>query len=90
MMCSSAAERMIVAISEPNIVNTSTDSRMGRIYLNPTIKAYPAFENFYGMENTIERIVGYFRYAAQSLEEKNKFFLCWVRSAAANHPLSNA
>ena len=72
MMFSSAAERMIAAIGEPNIVDTSTDSRLGRIYLNRTIKVYPAFENFYGMEDTIERIVGYFRYAAQGLEERKQ------------------
>jgi serine protein kinase len=72
MMFSSASERMIAAIGEPNIVDTSTDSRLGRIYLNRTIKVYPAFENFYGMEDTIERIVGYFRYAAQGLEERKQ------------------
>ena len=72
MMCSSAAERMIVAIGERNIVDTNTDSKLGRIYLNRTIKVYQAFENFYGMEDTIERIVGYFRYAAQGLEERKQ------------------
>ena len=72
MMCSSAAERMIVAIGERNIVDTNTDSKLGRIYLNRTVKVYPAFENFYGMEDTIERIVGYFRYAAQGLEERKQ------------------
>ena len=72
MMYSSAAERMIAAIGEPEIVDTSTDSRLGRIYLNRTIKVYPAFENFYGMEDTIERIVGYFQYAAQGLEERKQ------------------
>ena len=72
MMCSSAAERMIVAIGERNIVDTNTDSKLGRIYLNRTIKVYPAFENFYGMEDTIEPIVGYFRYAAQGLEERKQ------------------
>ena len=72
MMFSSAAERMIAAIGEPEIVDTSTDSRLGRIYLNRTIKVYPAFQNFYGMEETIERIVGYFQYAAQGLEERKQ------------------
>ena len=72
IMCSSAAERMIVAIGERNIVDTNTDSKLGRIYLNRTIKVYPAFENFYGMEDTIERIVGYFQNAAQGLEERKQ------------------
>src|SRR3990170_2026488 len=68
-MYASAAERMIAAIGEPEIVDTSTDPRLGRIFLNRTIKRYPTFADFYGMEETIERIVGYFTYAAQGLEE---------------------
>ncbi len=65
----SAAERMIAAIGEPEMVDTSHDQRLGRIFLNRTMKRYPAFSDFYGMESTIERIVGYFKYAAQGLEE---------------------
>jgi serine protein kinase len=72
MMFSTAAERMIAAIGEPEIIDTSMDPRLGRIYLNRTIKVYPAFEKFYGMEDTIERIVGYFQYAAQGLEERKQ------------------
>ena len=72
MMYSTAAERMIAAIGEPEIIDTSMDPRLGRIYLNRTIKVYPAFEKFYGMEDTIERIVGYFQYAAQGLEERKQ------------------
>lgn len=68
----SAAERMITAIGEPELVDTSTDSRLGRIFLNRTIKRYPSFKGFYGMEDTIERIVGYFQYAAQGLEERKQ------------------
>ena len=60
-MYASAAERMIAAIGEPELIDTSTDERFGRIFLNRTIKVYPAFHDFYGMEDTIERIVGYFR-----------------------------
>lgn len=68
----SAAERMITAIGEPELIDTSNDSRLGRIFLNRTIKRYPSFEGFYGMEDTIERIVGYFQYAAQGLEERKQ------------------
>jgi serine protein kinase len=64
-----AAERMIAAIGEPEMVDTSNDQRLGRIFLNRTMKRYPAFSDFYGMESTVERIVGYFKYAAQGLEE---------------------
>lgn len=68
----SAAERMVAAIGEPELVDTSKDSRLGRIYMNRTLKVYPAFRDFYGLEETIERIVGYFRHAAQGLEERKQ------------------
>ena len=68
----SAAERMLAAIGEPEIVDTSHDQRLGRIFMNRTIRVYPTFADFYGMEETIERIVGYFRHAAQGLEERKQ------------------
>src|SRR5580765_4513575 len=66
------AERLLKAIGEPVMVDTSQDPRLGRIFMNRTIKIYPAFEDFYGMEETIERIVGFFRHAAQGLEERKQ------------------
>lgn len=69
MMYATSAERMINAIGEPGLIDTSKDPRLSRIHLNRTIKVYPAFKNFYGMEDTIERIVGFFKHAAQGLEE---------------------
>jgi serine protein kinase len=71
-MMASAAERMLQAIGEPELVDTSFDSRIGRIFMNRTIKVYPAFAEFFGMEETIERIVGFFRHAAQGLEERKQ------------------
>ncbi len=68
-MYATPSERMVAAIGEPKIVDTSTDPRLGRIFFNRTIKRYPVFDNFFGMEETVERIVGYFKYAAQGLEE---------------------
>ena len=67
-----AAERMVAAIGEPVVIDTSQDARFGRIFMNRTIKQYPAFSDFYGMEETIERIVGFFRHAAQGLEERKQ------------------
>ena len=72
MAFASAAERMLAAIGEPEIVDTSHDPRLGRIFMNRSIRVYPAFADFYGMEETIERIVGYFRHAAQGLEERKQ------------------
>lgn len=67
-----AAERMVKAIGEPTKVDTSNDSRLSRIFLNRTVKVYPAFKDFFGMEDTVERIVGFFKHAAQGLEEKKQ------------------
>jgi serine protein kinase len=72
MAYASASERMLAAIGEPEMVDTSTDSRLGRIFMNRTIRVYPSFVDFYGMEETIERIVGYFRHSAQGLEERKQ------------------
>ena len=67
-----AAERMVKAIGEPERVDTASDPRLSRIFLNRTLKVYPAFKDFYGMEETVERIVSYFRHAAQGLEERKQ------------------
>ena len=72
MKYATAAERMIAAIGEPEYCDTSKDPRLSRIFFNRTIKRYPSFKNFFGMEDTIERIVGYYKHAAQGLEEKRQ------------------
>jgi serine protein kinase len=72
MRYASATERLLAAIGEPQIIDTAKDARLGRIFLNRTIRAYPAFAGFYGMEETIERIVSFFRHAAQGLEERKQ------------------
>lgn len=68
----SAAERMLVAIGEPQKIDTREDSRLSRLFANKVIKVYPAFKEFYGAEEAIEQIVSYFRHAAQGLEEKKQ------------------
>ncbi|MDV4177180.1 PrkA family serine protein kinase [Rhizobium brockwellii] len=67
-----ATERLLAAIGEPQMVDTAKDSRLGRIFMNRTIRTYPAFTGFHGMEETIERIVSFFRHAAQGLEERKQ------------------
>lgn len=67
-----AAERMLLAIGEPELVDTSRDSRLSRIFSNKVIKRYPEFSDFYGMEDAVENIVSFFRHAAQGLEEKKQ------------------
>ena len=72
MMYASAAERILSAIGTPNIIDTKLDDRLSRIYSNKVIKRYPAFEEFYGMEDSIDQIVSFFKHAAQGLEEKKQ------------------
>jgi serine protein kinase len=72
LVYSTATERLLAAIGEPEMVDTSKDPRLGRIFMNRTIRVYPAFSEFYGMEETIERIVGFLRHAAQGLEERKQ------------------
>ncbi len=67
-----AAERLLLAIGEPEFVDTSKDPRLSRIFSNKIIKRYPAFSEFYGMEEAIEQIVSFFRHAAQGLEERKQ------------------
>ncbi|AQR64093.1 PrkA family serine protein kinase [Aquaspirillum sp. LM1] len=67
-----ASERMLMAIGEPELIDTRHDSRLSRIFTNKVLKVYPAFREFYGMEEAIEQVVAYFRHAAQGLEEKKQ------------------
>ncbi|WP_297926914.1 PrkA family serine protein kinase [uncultured Agitococcus sp.] len=67
-----AAERLLMAIGEPEVIDTSRDPRLSRIFSNKVIRRYPAFSEFYGMEEAVEKIVSYFRHAAQGLEEKKQ------------------
>jgi serine protein kinase len=67
-----AAERMLEAIGEPELIDTRHDPRHSRIFANKVIKIYPAFREFYGMEEVIEQVVSYFRHAAQGLEERKQ------------------
>src|SRR3954466_14686079 len=72
MVYASAPERILAAIGEPVLLDTAKDGRLGRMFMNRTIRVYPAFSEFYGMEETIERIVSFFRHAAQGLEERKQ------------------
>ena len=68
----SAAERLLMAIGEPELIDTSLDPRLSRIFSNKVIKRYPAFADFHGMEEAVERIVSFFKHAAQGLEERKQ------------------
>jgi len=67
-----AAERMLAAIGEAQMVDTRDDPALSRLFANKVIRRYPAFAEFYGMEDAIEQVVSFFRHAAQGLEERKQ------------------
>ena len=72
MAYANSAERLVAAIGEPKLVDTSNDKRLSRIFSNRVMKLYDSFEYFYGMEEPIEQIVSFLKHAAQGLEEKKQ------------------
>ena len=72
LVYATAAERILAAIGQPELLDTRHDQRLSRLFGNKVIKIYPAFKDFYGLEDPIEQVVSYFRHAAQGLEEKKQ------------------
>ena len=72
MAYANAAERMLAAIGVPEVIDTSSDPRLSRIFSNKKVRMYSAFKDFYGAEDSIERMVAYFRHFAQGLEESKQ------------------
>jgi serine protein kinase len=68
----SAAERLLLAIGQPELVDTAQDPKLSRLFSNRVIGRYPAFSEFYGMEDAIEQIVSYLKHSAQGLEERKQ------------------
>ncbi len=76
------AERMLKAIGEPTLVDTSKDLRLRIIHGNATIKIYKPFSEVYGMEHVIERLVSFFTHSAQGLEESRQ--ICELHGPVAS------
>ncbi|NDH09219.1 MAG: PrkA family serine protein kinase [Gammaproteobacteria bacterium] len=66
------AERLLMAIGEPELVDTRHDPILSRLFSNKIISHYPVFNDFYGMEEPIQQIVGFLKHAAQGLEESKQ------------------
>lgn len=66
------AERLLMAIGEPELVDTRHDPILSRLFSNKVISRYPVFNDFYGMEEPIQQIVGFLKHAAQGLEESKQ------------------
>lgn len=67
-----AAERLLLAIGQPELVDTGKEPRLSRLFSNRVISRYKPFEDFYGMEEAIEQIVSYLKHASQGLEERKQ------------------
>ncbi|WP_256383826.1 PrkA family serine protein kinase [Photobacterium toruni] len=67
-----AAERLLMAIGEPEMIDTAQDPHLSRLFSNRVISRYDTFKDFYGMEEAIEQIVSYLKHAAQGLEERKQ------------------
>ena len=67
-----SAARLLKAIGEPELINTALNPRLARIFEGRTIKVYKSFADFYGIEDSIERVVSFFKHAEQGLEEVNQ------------------
>lgn len=65
-------ERMLAAFGEAEVIDTSADPKLSRIYSNRKIKKWSSFSDFFGMEETVEKIYSYFKHAAQGLEESKQ------------------
>lgn len=63
------AERLLMAIGEPEVIDTRNDPILSRLFSNKIIHRYEVFREFFGMEEPIEQIVGFLKHAAQGLEE---------------------
>jgi serine protein kinase len=78
-----AAERMLQAIGEPQMVDTRNDPRLSRLFANKVIKIYPAFAEFYGMEDAIEQVVSTSAMPRRGWRRRSRSSTCWARWAAA-------
>ncbi len=68
----SASERLLLAIGEAEVIDTAKNPILSRIFSNRLISRYPAFKDFFGMEDAIEQIVAYLKHSAQGLEESKQ------------------
>lgn len=66
------AERLLMAIGEPELIDTRHDPILSRLFSNKVIARYSVFNEFYGMEEPIQQIVGFLKHAAQGLEESKQ------------------
>jgi serine protein kinase len=69
MTYANPAKRLLKAIGTAEKYDTKNDPVLSRIFSNRVIRRYPAFKDFFGMEDVVESVVSYLRHAEQQLEE---------------------
>jgi serine protein kinase len=83
-----APERLLKAIGEPVVTNTARagDPRNALIFQNRTIRTFPTFSDFYGIETPVEDLYNFLLAASQGLEESKQilYFLGPVGSAKSS------
>ena len=84
MRYANAAERLLAAIGEPQMIDTAKDARLGRIFLNRTMRAYPAFTGFYGMKKPSSASSGSSGTRRKVWKSSSRFSICSGRWAVEN------
>ena len=79
-----AEERLLMAISEPELVDTAKDPRLSRIYSNRVIKRYKEFSEFYGMEECMNNWCHSLSMQHKASKRRNRYSTCWVLWVAEN------
>lgn len=70
MAYANVQERILDAIGEPEIVDTSVvGGRLNRLHSGKKIAVYPAFSEFYGMDKAIEQVINFLKGASRGSEE---------------------
>lgn len=65
------------AVGTPEIVNTAKSEKLGRRFSNRVIKIYPAFHDFYGLEDTIQGFMKEIEWAATGYPQKKMLFYAY-------------
>jgi serine protein kinase len=84
----SPQQRLLNAIGDYELFDTSTNDRYSRLFGNKVIKRYPSFKNFFGLETVIEKIVNYLTFSAKNLEERKQILYLFGPPGSAKSSLA--
>jgi hypothetical protein len=86
----STAERMLRAIGEPELVDTAKDPRLGRIFMNRTIKVYSASRISTAWRRPSSASSASSVTDRRAWRRRSRSCICWARSEAASRRLPTA